>query len=58
MARDITAEEKSLAADMLARARAAMAEIADYDQAPGRPAGAGDRLGARQRDHVRCGSPT
>ena len=32
MARDITAEEKSLAADMLARARAAMAEIADYDQ--------------------------
>ena len=33
MARDITAEEKSLAADMLAKARAAMAEIADYDQA-------------------------
>ena len=33
MARDITAEEKALAADMLARARAAMAEIADYDQA-------------------------
>ncbi len=35
MARDITAEEKSLAADMLAKARAAMAEIADYDQARG-----------------------
>jgi sulfoacetaldehyde dehydrogenase len=33
MARDITAQEQSLAADMLARARAAMAEIADYDQA-------------------------
>ena len=33
MARDITAVEKSLAADMLAKARAAMAEIADYDQA-------------------------
>jgi acyl-CoA reductase-like NAD-dependent aldehyde dehydrogenase len=33
MARDITAEEKSLAADMLAKARAAMAEISDYDQA-------------------------
>jgi sulfoacetaldehyde dehydrogenase len=33
MARDITAEEQSLAADMLAKARAAMAEIADYDQA-------------------------
>ena len=33
MARDITAEEKSLAADLLAKARAAMAEIADYDQA-------------------------
>jgi sulfoacetaldehyde dehydrogenase len=33
MARDITAEERSLAADMLAKARAAMAEIADYDQA-------------------------
>ncbi len=32
MARDITAEEKSLAADLLAKARAAMAEIADYDQ--------------------------
>ena len=33
MARDITAREKSLAADMLAKARAAMAQIADYDQA-------------------------
>src|SRR5688572_7797175 len=33
MARDITAQEKSLAAEMLAKARAAMAEIADYDQA-------------------------
>jgi sulfoacetaldehyde dehydrogenase len=33
MARDITAQEQSLAADMLARARVAMAEIADYDQA-------------------------
>jgi len=33
MARDITDQEKSLAADMLAKARAAMAEIADYDQA-------------------------
>ncbi|HEX4982836.1 MAG TPA: aldehyde dehydrogenase family protein [Ilumatobacteraceae bacterium] len=33
MARDITAAEKSLAADLLAKARAAMAEIADYDQA-------------------------
>jgi sulfoacetaldehyde dehydrogenase len=33
MARDITAQEKSLAADMLAKARAAMAQIADYDQA-------------------------
>ena len=33
MARDITAAERNLAADMLANARAAMAEIADYDQA-------------------------
>ena len=33
MARDITAEETSLAADLLTRARAAMVEIADYDQA-------------------------
>ena len=32
MARNITADEKSLAADLLAKARAAMAEIADYDQ--------------------------
>ncbi len=33
MARTITVDEQRLAADMLARARAAMAEIADYDQA-------------------------
>ena len=33
MARDITAEERALAADLVARARAAMARIADYDQA-------------------------
>ena len=33
MARDITPDEQNLAAGMLARARAAMAEIADYDQA-------------------------
>jgi sulfoacetaldehyde dehydrogenase len=33
MARDITDEEKALAAEMVARARAAMAAIADYDQA-------------------------
>ena len=33
MARDITADETSLAADLLAKARAAMVEIADYDQA-------------------------
>ena len=33
MARDITADETILAADLLAKARAAMAEIADYDQA-------------------------
>jgi sulfoacetaldehyde dehydrogenase len=32
MAREITADEKALAAEMLRRARAAMAEIADYDQ--------------------------
>ena len=32
MARDITAEEQTLVADMVAKARAAMAEIADYDQ--------------------------
>ena len=33
MARDITPDEQTLAASMLAKARAAMAEIADYDQA-------------------------
>ncbi|HSE77215.1 MAG TPA: aldehyde dehydrogenase family protein [Alphaproteobacteria bacterium] len=33
MAREITAEEKKIAADMLARARAAMDKIRDYDQA-------------------------
>ena len=33
VARDITAEEQALVADMVARARAAMARIADYDQA-------------------------
>ena len=33
MTREITAEERDLAATMLGRARAAMAEIADYDQA-------------------------
>lgn len=33
MAREITSEEKELAGQMLARARAAMAEVADYDQA-------------------------
>ena len=33
MTREITAEERDLAATMLSRARAAMAEIADYDQA-------------------------
>ena len=33
VARDITAEERALAADLVARARAAMARIADYDQA-------------------------
>lgn len=33
MAREITSEEKELAGEMLARARAAMAEVADYDQA-------------------------
>ncbi len=32
MAREITADEKALAAEMLRRARAAMAEIAGYDQ--------------------------
>ncbi|MGH9132538.1 MAG: aldehyde dehydrogenase family protein [Ilumatobacteraceae bacterium] len=32
MTREITEEERHVAADMLARARAAMAEIADYDQ--------------------------
>ena len=32
MARDITPDEQTLAASMLAKARAAMAEIADYDQ--------------------------
>jgi sulfoacetaldehyde dehydrogenase len=32
MAREITAEEKQLARDMLSRARAAMAAIKDYDQ--------------------------
>jgi sulfoacetaldehyde dehydrogenase len=33
MARDITDQEKALAAEMVARARAAMAAIANYDQA-------------------------
>ena len=33
MAREITEHERQVAADMLARARTAMAEIADYDQA-------------------------
>jgi sulfoacetaldehyde dehydrogenase len=33
MAREITADEKALAAELLRNARAAMAEIADYDQA-------------------------
>ena len=33
MTREITAEERDLAATMLSRARTAMAEIADYDQA-------------------------
>ena len=33
MTREITAEERDLAATMLSRARAAMVEIADYDQA-------------------------
>ena len=33
MARDITAEERALAADLVARARAAMERIAGYDQA-------------------------
>lgn len=33
MARDITEQERQTAAEMLARARAAMTEIADYDQA-------------------------
>lgn len=33
MAREITPEEKELAGQMLARARDAMAEVADYDQA-------------------------
>ena len=33
MTREITAEERDLAAAMLSRARTAMAEIADYDQA-------------------------
>ena len=33
MARDITAEERALAADLVARARAAMETIAGYDQA-------------------------
>lgn len=33
MPREITEQERQVAADMLARARAAMAEIADYDQA-------------------------
>ena len=33
MARDITPDEQTLAASMLGKARAAMAEIADYDQA-------------------------
>ena len=33
MARDITPEERELAGQMLERARAAMAEVADYDQA-------------------------
>ena len=32
MARDITAEEQTLVTDMIAKARVAMAEIADYDQ--------------------------
>ena len=33
MAREITEHERQVAADMLARARVAMAEVADYDQA-------------------------
>ena len=33
MAREITKEERQVATDMVAKARAAMAEIADYDQA-------------------------
>ena len=33
MAREITEEERRVAAEMLSKARAAMAEIADYDQA-------------------------
>jgi sulfoacetaldehyde dehydrogenase len=33
MAREITPEEKKLAREMLARSRAAMAQVADYDQA-------------------------
>jgi sulfoacetaldehyde dehydrogenase len=33
VAREITKEERTVAADMVAKARAAMAEIADYDQA-------------------------
>ena len=33
MAREITEQERQVAADMLARARTAMAEIVDYDQA-------------------------
>jgi sulfoacetaldehyde dehydrogenase len=33
LTREITEEERQLAADMVARARVAMAEIADYDQA-------------------------
>ena len=52
MAREITAEEKALAGLMLDRARAAMAQVADYDQARV------DRLvqalgwAVEQRDHV------
>jgi sulfoacetaldehyde dehydrogenase len=33
VAREISNEERQVAADMVAKARAAMAEIADYDQA-------------------------
>ncbi len=33
MAREITLEEKKIVTDMIARARAAMEQIKDYDQA-------------------------